>query len=218
MVHLILTGATGLIGSGVLQQMLASDAITRISILSRQPVKMTEGHEDKVRVIICKDFKNYDQALLDELEDAQGCVWALGVSQNAVDKAKYFEITHDYPLDAAKAFSTLHPSSPFTFDFVSDEGATQDPGILTAMFGRVKGQTEKDHKEIHPFIPAQPWWKKPLIAPIDTVYQKLMTPTKPLGRILTELAMSKGEPLQGKDIQMEGTVMPNTAFRRVAGL
>lgn len=90
MVHLILTGATGLIGSGVLQQMLSNEAVSRISILSRRPVKMAEGHEDRAKVIIHKDFKQYDQALLDELKDAQGCVWALGVSQNDVDKVYAF--------------------------------------------------------------------------------------------------------------------------------
>lgn len=85
MVHLILTGATGLVGSGVLQQMLTNDAVSRISILSRRPVKMAEG-QAKAKVIIHKDFNTYDEALLDELKDAQGCVWALGVSQNDVDK------------------------------------------------------------------------------------------------------------------------------------
>lgn len=84
--HLILTGATGLVGAAVLDSMLAQEAISRISILSRRPVKMAEGHE-KAKVIIHKDFKTYDQALLEELKDAQGCVWALGVSQNDVDKA-----------------------------------------------------------------------------------------------------------------------------------
>ena len=84
--HVILTGATGLIGSGVLHQMLNTEGISRISILSRKPVAMTQGHEDKAKVIIHKDFLKYDNALLEELKDAQGVVWALGVSQNAVSK------------------------------------------------------------------------------------------------------------------------------------
>lgn len=83
--HLVLTGATGLVGAAVLENMLAQESISRISILSRRPVQMAEGHE-KVKVIIHKDYKNYDQALLDQLKDAQGCVWSLGVSQNAVNK------------------------------------------------------------------------------------------------------------------------------------
>lgn len=83
--HLILTGATGLVGSAVLDNMLAQETISRITILSRGDVKMAEGH-DKAKVIIHKDFKTYDKALLEDLKDAQGCVWALGVSQNDVDK------------------------------------------------------------------------------------------------------------------------------------
>jgi uncharacterized protein YbjT (DUF2867 family) len=94
--HLILTGATGLVGASVLHNMLAQESIKRISILSRRPVQMAEGHE-KAKVIIHKDFKTYDKALLEELKDANGCVWALGVSQNDVDK-EYVQI-HRLTLD-----------------------------------------------------------------------------------------------------------------------
>jgi hypothetical protein len=83
--HLILTGATGLVGSAVLSAMLAQPSITRISILSRRPVPMAEGHQ-KVKVILHKDYKQYGSALLEELKDAHGCVWAQGVSQNDVGK------------------------------------------------------------------------------------------------------------------------------------
>jgi uncharacterized protein YbjT (DUF2867 family) len=83
--HLILTGATGLIGASVLHNMLAQESITRISILSRRPVAMAEGHS-KARVIIHKDYTNYPASLLEELKGAQGCVWAQGVSQNDVTK------------------------------------------------------------------------------------------------------------------------------------
>ena len=74
-----------MVGAAVLDSMLAQESISRISILSRRPVKMAEGHE-KAKVIIHKDFKSYDKALLEQLSDAQGCVWALGVSQNDVNK------------------------------------------------------------------------------------------------------------------------------------
>lgn len=83
--HLILTGATGLVGAAVLDAMLAQESISRISILSRKAVKMAEGHE-KVNVVLHKDFNTYEPQLLEQLKDAQGIVWALGVSMNAVDK------------------------------------------------------------------------------------------------------------------------------------
>lgn len=240
--HVILTGATGLIGAGVLHQMLNTESISRISILSRRPVAMAEGHEDKVKVIIHKDFLNYDAALLEQLKDAQGVVWSLGVSQNAVNKEEYFEITHNYTLAAAKAFSTLHPSTPFTFVHVSGEGATQTPGMFTPIFGKVKGQTEQSlfdlgkqtpnfkvynvrpavvdwraHPEIHPFLPQLPAYRK-FGMPVFSLYKSFHTPTRELGRVLTELAMSEGQPVEGADTGMEGRLLSNVVLRRLAGL
>jgi hypothetical protein len=75
-----------MVGAAALQTMLSMKEVSRISILSRRPVPMAEGHEDKAKVIIHKDFKSYDPALLEELKDAQGCVFALGVSQFDVDR------------------------------------------------------------------------------------------------------------------------------------
>ena len=83
--HLLLTGATGLVGSGVLHQMLTNQAVTKVSILSRRPVPQAEGH-DKVNVILHKDFKDYPGEVLDQLKGAAGCVWALGVSSADVSK------------------------------------------------------------------------------------------------------------------------------------
>jgi uncharacterized protein YbjT (DUF2867 family) len=85
--HLILTGATGLVGTGVLDAMIKAKDITRISILSRRPVKFAEDVQDpRINVIINKDFENYDPAILEQLKGATGCVWALGISQTQVSK------------------------------------------------------------------------------------------------------------------------------------
>lgn len=85
--HLILTGATGLIGSSVLDAMLKTAEVTKISILSRRPVPMAENAKDpRVNVIIHKDFLNYDSEVLSKLQGASGAVWALGVSQTKVSK------------------------------------------------------------------------------------------------------------------------------------
>jgi hypothetical protein len=156
---------------------------------------------------------------------------------------QYREITYDYPLAAAEAFSKLHPDSPFTFVYVSGAGATQTPGMLTPIFGRVKGEAEqalfdlakktpnfniynvrpqgvdpKDHTEIHSFMPKQEWWKTSTLSLLGSTWKSTLTPTRELGKILTELAMSKGAPLEGKDIGMEGTLVPNSAIRRITGL
>lgn len=133
--HLILTGATGLVGSAVLDAMIKTKDITKISIISRRPVKMAEDAKDpRINVILHKDFEKYDSELLNQLQGATGCVWALGISQNAVGKEyvflsplfflhktpiltivtkrEYVKITKDFPLAAAAAFETLPLSSP----------------------------------------------------------------------------------------------------------
>jgi uncharacterized protein YbjT (DUF2867 family) len=87
--HLILTGATGLVGSGVLHSMLTTPTITKVSVLSRRPVPMAEGHS-KVNVIIHKDYENYPSEIMQQLKDADGCVWAQGISQTKVGKESVF--------------------------------------------------------------------------------------------------------------------------------
>ncbi len=85
--HVILTGATGLVGSAVLDAMIKTKDVSKISILSRRPVKLAQDTADpRINVIIHKDFQTYDKALLDQLKGASGVVWALGISQTQVSK------------------------------------------------------------------------------------------------------------------------------------
>jgi len=85
--HIILTGATGLVGSAVLDALAKTKDVTKISILSRRPVPMADALQDpRISVITNKDFGTYDSDVLRKLEGATGCVWALGISQNDVSK------------------------------------------------------------------------------------------------------------------------------------
>ncbi len=86
--HLILTGATGAVGSSVLNQCLHSPSITKLSILSRRsrrPIELVKGN-DKVDVIIHKNYNEYSKEVLDQLKGAQACIWAQGISQLQVDE------------------------------------------------------------------------------------------------------------------------------------
>jgi uncharacterized protein YbjT (DUF2867 family) len=83
--HLILTGATGLVGSAVLHHMLITPSVSQISILSRRPVPQAEGHS-KVNVIIHADFNEYPQSVISQLKGAEGVVWAQGISVTKVTK------------------------------------------------------------------------------------------------------------------------------------
>ncbi|KAI4233816.1 MAG: hypothetical protein LQ349_004167 [Xanthoria aureola] len=139
MAHVILTGCTGTAGASMLAQCIKSSKVSRVSILSRRPVKQAEG-QDKVKVHIHKDFNSYPDSLLRELEGAVGCIWALGISVSQVKPDEYRTITYDYTLAAAKAFAPLNPA--FNFVYISGEGATRTPGRFTQLFARVKGEAE----------------------------------------------------------------------------
>ncbi|KAF4970029.1 hypothetical protein FSARC_2846 [Fusarium sarcochroum] len=216
--HLILTGATGLVGSGVLDAMLKSKQVTKISILSRRPVPLA-ANNPKVNIIIHKDFTKYEPEVLDKLRGAKGVVWALGISQTKVTKEGYVAITKDFPLAAANAFTQFSSASeeePFRFIYVSAAGANTNPGYFTPFFGRVKGEVEleladlgtprfhaesvrpagvdpSNHAEIKPFIPdpglAYKVMGSVLLPLMRTVLSSAHSPTEPLGSFLTKLAM-----------------------------
>ncbi|KAI0967222.1 hypothetical protein F4678DRAFT_446991 [Xylaria arbuscula] len=233
--HLILTGATGLVGSGALDAMIKMKDVTKISILSRRPVPMADDVKDpRINVIIHKDFNKYDSAVLDQLKGARGCVWALGISQTQVSKEEYVKITKDYALAAGEAFKSLaQENEPFNFVYVSGRGATTEPSRFSAIYSRVKGETEialaemrrqnpllhassvrpcavdaSDHKEIQKYIPTPPMAYRALIPvmllPLRYGFPSLHSPTLPLGRFLAEMAMGKYTIAPGPDVQMIG--------------
>lgn len=268
--HLILTGATGLVGGAVLHHMLSTPSITQISILSRRPVPQAAGHS-KAHVIIQTDFNTYPSEILNQLKGAEGVIWAQGISVTQVTKEhvsrnpipflplesmltyatsrEYQRITYDYPLAAAKAFATLNAPAPFKFVYVSGEGATTTPGLFTAHFGVIKGRTEaallalsKDpaypnlkpyslrpggvdpgaHEEIKEFVPEKKGVKKVgeqmLLPVLNAVYKGMLSPTRELARVLTDLAKGNGEPLEGKGVSGEGRTVSNAGMRRLAGI
>ncbi|KAK1981491.1 nucleoside-diphosphate-sugar epimerase [Colletotrichum cereale] len=241
--HLILTGATGLVGSGALDAMIKMKGITKISVLSRRPVPMAENAKDpRVNVIIHKDFETYDAELLDKLKGANGAVWALGISQRSVSKEAYVKITKDYALAAAKAFADLPPGDePFRFVYVSGEGATQEPGRFSAIFARVKGETETllsemraSNPRLEPAPADRPYVPNPgvlynlmgaVLGPITrTAAPSFVSPTEALGKFMAEMAMGEvdaGLAAGGKGIvTLNGglRIVSNYGFRRLAGL
>ncbi|KLU82247.1 hypothetical protein MAPG_01321 [Magnaporthiopsis poae ATCC 64411] len=217
--HAILTGATGLVGSGVLDAMLKAADVTKITILSRRPVKMAEDAKDpRVNTIIHPDFERYGPDLISQLRGASGVVWALGISQSAVGSDEYIKITKTYALEAAKAFSDMARSTgePFNFVYVSGEGATLEPGRFSPIFARVKGETEAElarmreenplfrantvrpgaidytgHDAIKPYMPVQPLLNRAVLPAFRALLSSQTTPTESLGRFLTDMAIGK---------------------------
>ncbi|KAH9885013.1 nucleoside-diphosphate-sugar epimerase [Xylariomycetidae sp. FL2044] len=135
--------------------MIKMKEVTKISILSRKPVKMAQDAKDpRINVIIHTDFGAYDSAVLAELKGAKGCVWALGPSQTQVSKEEFIKTQKDWPVAASKAFRELPgDQEPFNFVYVSAGGATLKPGMFTPLYGRVKGETETALGEVRKMYP-----------------------------------------------------------------
>ncbi|KAH8168626.1 nucleoside-diphosphate-sugar epimerase [Sarocladium implicatum] len=223
--HIILTGSTGLIGTGILACTLTHPSITKITVLSRRPVPFASAHtnDPRINVILHTDFSSYsDPSLQEQLRDARGCVWALGgTSTSTMSKEEYVRSTKDYTIAAARAFAELgSETDPFRFVYVSGEGATQNPGLMTTLYAQVKGETEKGlaevaekrkgfmvftprpglvdaapHKEIQEFVP-QPVllhrvFRGLFTMPIKVAYKSLYVSTETFGNVCARLAMGK---------------------------
>lgn len=136
---IIIFGATGLIGSECVRQAIEDNDIEQITIIARRNPD-NNLTSDKLKTIIHTDFLDYS-ALLDTFVSHQGCIWALGISQNAVKESEYIKITHDYTIAAAKAMASVNPDMRFVF--ISSTGA--DPNEQSRfLYGRIKGKTENN--------------------------------------------------------------------------
>ena len=131
---LILTGATGFAGGEVLKQALADPAVERVTVLTRRPLGLTHA---KLNEVVLRDFLDYSAIRLD---DADACLWCLGVSQSQVGKEQYVVITHDYAVAGAAAMIAANPR--LRFCFVS--GRSADPTEKASqLYARIKGRTER---------------------------------------------------------------------------
>lgn len=139
--RLILTGATGFVGSEVLRQALADPAIERVVVLTRRT--LGRAHPKLIEAVL-SDFTDYQTIPVDLLR-ADACIWCLGVSQTQVPQAQYVRITLDYALAAAKAMRGVDPR--IRFCFVSGRSADPDERA-SALYARIKGRTERKLGEL----------------------------------------------------------------------
>ncbi|KAF2261383.1 hypothetical protein CC78DRAFT_619437 [Lojkania enalia] len=94
----LITGATGIIGSASLRHCLNHPSITSVIALSRRPLPSSISNNPKLKTIISSDFKNYDEQTLSQISDADAMVFALGTSDGNEDA------NINYPLAFQEAF------------------------------------------------------------------------------------------------------------------
>jgi uncharacterized protein YbjT (DUF2867 family) len=125
-VKVILFGATGMVGQGVLRECLGDSQVTDVFAVGRSA---TGRQHPKLHEIVHKDFTDFSTLSL----DADACFWCLGVTSVGMSEADYTRVTYEFTMAAAKAL--VRPT--MTFVFVSGRGADGN-----AMWARVKRKAE----------------------------------------------------------------------------
>ena len=131
----ILFGATGMVGQGVLRECLLDPRVEAVLSIGRNA---TGQSHPKFTELVQKDLFNYSGSE-NRLKGYGACFFCLGISSAGMKEADYRRITYDLTLAAAEPLSRLNPG--MTFIYVSGTG-TDSSEQGRVMWARVKGQTE----------------------------------------------------------------------------
>ena len=133
----IVTGASGMVGKGVLLECLDHEDITHVLSIGRRPLEIDHP---KLKELIHKDFSEFE-SVRDELAGYDACFHSMGVSAAGMSEADYTRFTYDFTMALAKTMLEVNPESTFTY--VSGQG-TDSSEKGRQMWARVKGKTEND--------------------------------------------------------------------------
>jgi len=136
-IRVIITGASGMVGEGVLNTCLESDEVDEILVVGRRPCGMKHP---KLKELIHGDF--FDMAAIEsQLAGYNACYFCLGVSSVGMKEPEYFKLTHTLTVGFAETVSRVNHG--MTFCYVSGYGTDgSEKGRI--MWARVKGKTEND--------------------------------------------------------------------------
>ncbi|CAH0994557.1 hypothetical protein EMA8858_00667 [Emticicia aquatica] len=133
----IITGATGMVGEGVLHEALSHSEVESVLVIGRKPCGVSHP---KLTEIIHADF--YDiSPILGQISGYNACYFCLGVSSVGMKEAEYFKLTHTLTLNFAEKLSSVNPEMIFCYISGSSTDSTEKG---KTMWARVKGKTEND--------------------------------------------------------------------------
>jgi uncharacterized protein YbjT (DUF2867 family) len=131
----IVTGATGLVGEGVLLVCLENPLVSEVLMINRRPLALKHA---KLKELIIKDFSLIGQHS-EVLKNYDGCFFCAGVSSIGEDETSFTKKTYDFVVPFAAQLSSIDPA--MTFIYVSGlHTDSSEQGKV--MWARVKGRTE----------------------------------------------------------------------------
>lgn len=137
----LIFGASGMVGQGVLHECLAAPDVSQITAVGRAPL---EPSHSKLQQVVLTDLAALDTVNAD-LEGYDACFFCLGVSSSGMSEEAYRKITYDLTLHVASLLVRLNPE--MTFVYVSGAG-TDSSEMGRSMWARVKGKTENALQEL----------------------------------------------------------------------
>jgi len=216
-VKVILLGATGMVGQGVLRECLLDPEVETVLTVGRSA---TAQQHEKLREIVHNDLSDLS-AIEGTLSGYDACFFCLGVSAVGMTEEAYTRVTYDLTISVARTLAKLNPA--MTFIYVSGSG-TDSTERGRIMWARVKGKTENallkmPFKAVYMFRPGyiQPlhgirtktkWYGAvyAMVGPLYPIWKllfpKYVTTTECVGRAMLNVA-KRGAPkpvLENQDI------------------
>lgn len=141
--NVLITGATGMVGEGVLLECLQAPDVERVLVVTRKP---TGRQHPKLKEVLLQDFE-HPESIEHELAGYDACYFCLGVSSVGMKEPEYTRLTYDLTLGFARVLARLNPQ--LTFCYVSGAG-TDSSEKGRQMWARVKGRTENELLRLFP--------------------------------------------------------------------
>ncbi len=135
----ILFGATGMVGQGVLRECLSDDNVESVLAIGRSATGRTHP---KLRELLLQDLFEFNAAG-ESLRGFDACFFCLGVSAAGMNETEYTRLTYDLTLGWANRLAQINPA--MTFVYVSGAGTGGK-----AMWAQVKGRTENALLDLFP--------------------------------------------------------------------
>ena len=132
---MIIFGATGMVGQGVLRECLAAADVDKVLTVGRTP---TGQRHPKLRELVHAEMWDYANVEAD-LAGYDACFFCIGVTSSGMGEKEYTHLTYDLTLAAGETLARCNPG--MVFIYVPGAGADSKE-TSKIMWERVRGKTE----------------------------------------------------------------------------
>ena len=134
-------GATGSVGDGLLKAAMAADEVEKIYAVTRRMSPRLEAGQrsGRVEVVIQQDFTDYSN-LAEQLAEVNTVLWGLGTTSIGMDPDLYRRIHVDFPLAFDGQWLAARAEGPMAFHYVTGVGTGEQE---SAQWAKDKGSAER---------------------------------------------------------------------------